>query len=116
MCATAKVPYDTIRPEFDYFGNQTQAVDIFSDNCPYNIKYSNGDCGMEKNYKINNLYAEQYGSTSRCFTGDFVKESFKNQYTKDAFYHTTCLHRQATKSTQLDWWHFIFSVWQKKAQ
>lgn len=60
---------------WNYFGNNTIALDAFDDNCPYPIYYSNGDC--RKNGSQALFIDQVYGDHSRCFEGTLIKQAYK---------------------------------------
>ena len=74
VCAIRDSGVNMSISSWDYFKNGTIALDPFSDNCPYAIYYSNGDC-REPGPQYRAI-DQAYGKDSRCFEGNLIKEGF----------------------------------------
>lgn len=77
---------------WNYFGNGALSIDEFSDNCPYPISLSNGDCYYSGTESAK--YDEAFGVDARCFEGTLVKSSFLPESSMNSF----CFKYQVSKA------------------
>lgn len=76
FCGTDQnVANTSMPPAFNYFGNFTEMVDGFADNCPYYYGYSDLNC-LDPNDQVRALLdGEVFGSQSMCFSGTLKKKA-----------------------------------------
>jgi len=91
----------SIPSAMDYFGDgKTGTNDMFADNCPSIENTDVGDCTNPSNLQASNskFFDEAYGGASRCFSGNFIKESAgRSGY--NTFNHGTCLKSKCQSGT-----------------
>ncbi len=80
FCGTTQFNKNTSMPlQFNYFGDWTQTIDGFADNCPYYYGYSNLFCQDPRDYKRRTIDGETFGPGGMCFSGTLGKNSPSNQ-------------------------------------
>lgn len=77
-----------IDPAFDYF-NGFKMKGQNTDNCPLKFHWGNGNCLSKKN-KGTSAYYEEFGATSRCIEGDYMKSNYRGDGTTPKCLEAKC--------------------------
>lgn len=76
FCGTEQNVVNTSMPSaFNYFGNFSEMIDGFADNCPYYYGYSDLNCLDPEDDVRALIDGEFFGPKSMCFTGTLRKNS-----------------------------------------